>query len=249
MKILLYLSLAVASIYSTVGNCAQFQGSTTPAFGTAERKLLYNQDATKRLRQAIYNYDVKAAEKALLEKADPTYDDNGRLYLIFLGTLLQSYASDNPQSQGETVAKTRKLMQLLLDNNADANAKSFNGNTILHAAVLNRDLPLVKFSLKAGTNINAKNNKQETPLMQAVQQMSHPKIIDLLLSSGADTAQADDTETTVLDQLILNTQDYINNRTHSPHIKAILDIFIRYFSQKNDKTTVNTLKEIARELN
>ena len=43
--------------HAPVNNCAQFHAPANPAFGTAERKLLYNKEATKRLTQAIRKLD------------------------------------------------------------------------------------------------------------------------------------------------------------------------------------------------
>ena len=94
-----------------------------------------------------------------------------------------AYASD----RGESKAVERMVMHLL-NYGADAHVRTTGGNTALHAAVSNAESArLIKALLDKGVDINATNNKGETPLMVAAGNKNH-SLYRLLLKHGANPA-------------------------------------------------------------
>lgn len=64
----------------------------------------------------------------------------------------------------------RKILELLLKNNASMNAQNANGETALHLAAIvqEKDIDLVKLLLEKGASISIKDNKGATPLNYAL---------------------------------------------------------------------------------
>jgi len=85
--------------------------------------------------------------------------------------------------------KCISIMKLLLDNKADVNFSSSNGNTPLITASYNSDLiqtvEKVKLLLTKSPNLNLTNDKGETPLMLAAGKGNN-SVVKLLLDKGAD---------------------------------------------------------------
>ncbi len=64
-------------------------------------------------------------------------------------------------------ARSLEVIEILLNNGADINARNYNGNTLLHySSDLSYPYPesILEFLLKKGANMNTKNNNGETPL-------------------------------------------------------------------------------------
>ncbi|MFC4294968.1 ankyrin repeat domain-containing protein [Novosphingobium tardum] len=83
---------------------------------------------------------------------------------------------------GSTVVNTRDLS---------------TGDTALHIVTARRDLVWIKFLLQHGANVNARNNKGETPL-QAASNIGFVDGVELLLSLGARVDEANSTGETPL---------------------------------------------------
>ena len=95
------------------------------------------------------------------------------------------------------------LPQLLLDRGADVNARTLDGTTPLHWAVISQfaDLAMLNLLLDAGADVNAKNDKGRTPLHEAVAERfplmadvgrgPDPEMVALLLDRGADVSATD----------------------------------------------------------
>ena len=60
-----------------------------------------------------------------------------------------------------------------------------NGNTALHLAVINIDLPLVRGLIDLRAGLNIQNNNGDTPLL-LVAKIGNRKLKNLLVMSGAD---------------------------------------------------------------
>jgi len=72
-----------------------------------------------------------------------------------------------------------------------------DGTTALHWAVHNNDKPLVERLLKAGANVNARNDYGATPLAEAAV-LADPVLLERLLKAGADVESANDDGQTAL---------------------------------------------------
>src|SRR5436190_7627501 len=72
-----------------------------------------------------------------------------------------------------------------IDQRADVKVAAFDGSTALHWAAHNGDVDIVERLIKAGANINAKNEFGSTPLIEAATSGS-TGVIDSLLKAGAD---------------------------------------------------------------
>ncbi|MBE3047284.1 ankyrin repeat domain-containing protein [Candidatus Bathyarchaeota archaeon] len=75
-----------------------------------------------------------------------------------------------------------EIVQILLDNGAEVNARGYAGTTALHYA---RNEELVQILLCAGADVNSKDDISLTLLYQA-SSYGHPEIVRILLDNGAD---------------------------------------------------------------
>ncbi|GFS99414.1 hypothetical protein NPIL_346171 [Nephila pilipes] len=77
-----------------------------------------------------------------------------------------------------------EVVNLLLKNGADINAKNDKQATALHLASLNGHVDVVKTLIMIGAEINARSRDGGTPLHNAVEH-GHEKIVEILLEHGA----------------------------------------------------------------
>ena len=76
------------------------------------------------------------------------------------------------------------VVQLLVENGVDVNARDIHGNTPLHHAVLSEgNAEIVELLVAHGADMHTKNNQGYTPLAVA-QDWKKRKIADLLISLG-----------------------------------------------------------------
>lgn len=80
-----------------------------------------------------------------------------------------------------------QLLTLLLSKGADINAKDVRDWTVLHEAVFNSTVNVVKFVLEHGANVNAVDAQGMTPLDQA-REDRFADTEEVLLAYGAETA-------------------------------------------------------------
>lgn len=123
------------------------------------------------LQIAVENSDISMAKLLLKFNANVTAGVNGRTVLHVAVELrhinrvklpLDHNAHDSPEKrQSELVAAVRcakvDIVQLLLDNNADVNAKE-NGRTALQIAVESRDTDILKLLLGGHTHAHTSDN-------------------------------------------------------------------------------------------
>ncbi|XP_057337863.1 putative ankyrin repeat protein RF_0381 [Microplitis mediator] len=78
-----------------------------------------------------------------------------------------------------------EIIEMLLNNQADVNAKNQYGKTSLHLAIEKKNLKITELLINFGADINALTNHQETPLYIATNKLCL-KMIKLLLNKQAD---------------------------------------------------------------
>ena len=97
------------------------------------------------------------------------------------------------------------VLRLLIRRGAKINARDKYGNTPLIAAAcecalstMNSAYDVVKLLLDEGASVNARNYKRETPLIMASGMTGDSKVLELLLTNGADTRLKDKNGKTAL---------------------------------------------------
>jgi len=103
------------------------------------------------------------------------------------------------------------IINFLLEEGADIEAKNNKGQTALMRAVLVENQSIVDLLLSKGANVNVKDNLGITPLMYAVE-TENKDIVDLLLSKGANVnAQTDSGRTVLMDAAtIVGNRDIVD---------------------------------------
>lgn len=90
------------------------------------------------------------------------------------------------------------IINLLLQNGADVNAKTNDGWTVLmRAAEYNENAEVIKILIDAGANVNAKDDDW-TALMYAAKNSTNSDVIKALIDAGADVNAKDDDGWTAL---------------------------------------------------
>jgi ankyrin repeat protein len=79
----------------------------------------------------------------------------------------------------------KQALQALLKRKADVNAPAPDGATALHWAVYTEDAETTALLIRAGANVNVRNNYGVSPLALASKQVN-PHILDQLMKAGAD---------------------------------------------------------------
>lgn len=106
---------------------------------------------------------------------------------------------------------------------------SRSGKTALYVAVMSNDIQMVRSLVKRGANINAKDDKNQTPLHVAAayaQNDSHLKMVQELLVLGADASAKDVTQTTA--------ESYLNNQICNFNPNTI-KVFLTHKSENFNK--------------
>jgi ankyrin repeat protein len=100
-----------------------------------------------------------------------------------------TWANTNPFTGQPPVAEvalwggSREMLELLLTNRADINARGTWGKSALHFAANRGDAGIVEFLLKNKADANARDDDGLTPIIQAIRSV---EVIKLLLAYGAD---------------------------------------------------------------
>lgn len=139
--------------------------------------------------------DVKAATEQNSDTHAPIDDGNG----------------ETPLHVAAASAESPAVVELLLDEEANIDARDTNGKTPLHDAVLyNENLEVIGFLLDRGANIHARDARGHTPLHLAAGWSRTPEVVALLLDRGADIHARDINREMPLHQASsLNTREVI----------------------------------------
>lgn len=89
-------------------------------------------------------------------------------------------------------------IRYLIENGADVNTKTENGNTQLHYVAKNNNIDIVKLLIEHGADVNTRNDHEETPLTWACID-NRSEIVKLLVENGADVNTKDNCGFTPLD--------------------------------------------------
>lgn len=118
-----------------------------------------------------------AVEKADIEQVRQLLEQEPRLAL--------SRTSDGwPSFLQQAIFFSPDILNLFLQNGADPNIRNANGETLLH---LTGDPTAIRLLLKAGADIDARDNKGWTPLMShATDETTGPDAVYTLLAQGAN---------------------------------------------------------------
>lgn len=98
--------------------------------------------------------------------------------------MIKKGADVDAESYGETpllkVAGRKvndvNLARILLNNDADVNAKNSDGNTALYLAILNKNSAMIKLLLDNGADMYIKNKRGDTPARYILSQKSMPSV-------------------------------------------------------------------------
>lgn len=89
-----------------------------------------------------------------------------------------------------------RMLALVHELGADLRVTDVNGDTMVHKAVDDGALEILKFLLDAGLDINARNNSNETPLQVALSAEKEPpethRVLEVLLEYNVDIAPTDE---------------------------------------------------------
>ena len=103
-----------------------------------------------------------------------------------------------------------EIVNLLLNLEVDINAQDSEGNTPLHVAAQYGHHNTSEALIKKGATVDTTTLNGKTPLHKAFRYLRNPKIIELLIKSGANIEAKDSTETTPFNSLDTSTLDTDN---------------------------------------
>ncbi len=99
-----------------------------------------------------------------------------------------------------------KAVKLLLDNNADVNAREVMDATPLHLAILEDKVEIVQILITYGADLDAKSSYSSTPLHNAVL-FGKVEITKLLIENGADANAKNNYGITPLKAAMISLED------------------------------------------
>lgn len=252
-----------------------FEQLTNSKVTTTSDSFIYNFEKAKtmiRLKANLDSYDPEQSKKAsqLLHKAIAQGKDSVVNLMIEAGcdigatkdyaqtdeTPLHNYIGqlvrDMDTSRIEEFLKTHKepIKGVKGKKRGVINNPNRNGQTALHLAALNGYARVVQLLVEYGADVNATNNKGETPLMVAVQN-SHKEsnkqdrpngafnqTIQLLLENGADINAQDKNGKTALMHVPSLTEIFTNSQGTNQAMLGIVDTLHRLLTNTSVKLDI-----------
>jgi hypothetical protein len=161
--------------------------NTIDFYSAAENiQSVYGKDAIN-----LEQYNNLTREQQQYYEKNPFSDDYDETYLYIKSdyyknyTRLQLYKLLKSGSSNEAIKLLNEDTDVLLTLNGRSSIEEKTGNTLLHIAVENGLIDVVKEMLDKGAKPNFPNKDRNTPLHIAAQKKSK-EIINLLLGNGAD---------------------------------------------------------------
>ena len=140
--------------------------------------------------------------------------ENPKSFLVedLLHGRMKDYSLENELLKVIRRGNNQKAIELLT-NSIDINAKLSSTKTLLHIAVQENNIEIVKFLLKHGANPNAKDANGNTPLHEVMSEFflyeqSSKIIVKLLLEYGADINIKNKYGETLLDVVLIKSKKY-----------------------------------------
>jgi ankyrin repeat protein len=131
------------------------------------------------LVQAMHNGNVEEVDQLL--KADPRLA-HGRQH----GAAQSSHTALQNALLRMHPANGSKIIDRILQENPDVNERSAGGENALHVAAALNKLSEVQRLIQLGADVNALDDRGNTPLHRAIQSDSNGQLVKRLLDNGAD---------------------------------------------------------------
>lgn len=151
---------------------------------------LTNKKGNSALSNAVANNSENVVAFLIKNNADVQVTDNSGNSLAYY--LITGYDAKN-------IADFDKKTALLKNKGLDLTQLQANKNSLFHLAIEKNDVDLLKKVNALHIDVNTKNNEGLTPLHKAVMQANNTKVINYLLSIGANKAITTDFDETVYD--------------------------------------------------
>lgn len=128
---------------------------------------------------------IKAAEKGDLEKVKRAIEKGADINSTDHHDWTALHAAAGITYDEKNIAPAQEIVEYLVQNGADVNARGPKGVRPLHYAAGYGTLGIAKCLLENGADVNATNDEGMTPIMSAAA-LGKPEMIELLLEYGAD---------------------------------------------------------------
>ncbi|XP_044271132.1 fibronectin type 3 and ankyrin repeat domains 1 protein [Tribolium madens] len=161
----------------------------TRAIKTGKTPLIRKIAHARPILLEVENKYMKTPLVQAIEKNDPTLVN----FLITLGANINTpafYTKKSPLAIAVSLGHL-SVAHLLVDKGCDTNTTDINGLTLLHHAVDSDNIESVKFALKIGLCVDAKDCNGWTPLMRAAILSCSDEIVTILLENGASKSLKD----------------------------------------------------------
>ncbi len=184
--------------------CVQNKDLVTAQFllGLGADANLEDSENMSAVHYAVLNNDVPALEELLAREAKITDTRNPLIsiavekgHVAVLKLLLSANRNfralevmSGNQKQAIFLAiynKQSECISLLLDKYDLNSTRDLKGNTMLHAAVATKNLPLVRLLIKRGAHLNVKNGMGDSPFMVAAK-VNSPELIAAVANDKID---------------------------------------------------------------
>lgn len=118
------------------------------------------------------------------ENSDPQKMDEKATILQTLTVMVSAQITD--RSPSSEIERLERLIQVVIDHGADLQARTQEGQNVLHLAVKEGCVKLAKMFLKGGVDVNVADCDGMTPLLLAAANKKVDDLLPLLIKHGAN---------------------------------------------------------------